>query len=152
MEGSSKNSINDWRKTYPPRRQVSEADALKSIQQWLESNEDDVSIESEWETSSEEDETEDENNEGEVKFPPPPPSQFQPDIAASLMEDESTETGAPEDNEVLQNVPIVSRKRGSPSAEAVAHHVIVLNYRIPLYYMLEQSVTITQRKVKLNRS
>ena len=93
---------------------------MKSIPQWLESNEDDVSIESEWETSSEEDETEDESNEGEVNFPPPPPLQFQPDIAASLMKDESNETGAPEDNEVLQNVPIVSRKRGCPSAEASA--------------------------------
>ena len=67
---------------------------MKSIQQWLESNEDDVSIESEWETSSEEDETEDEINEGEVNSPPLPPLQFQPDIAASFMEDESTETGA----------------------------------------------------------
>ena len=36
------------------------------------------------------------------------------------MKDESNETGAPEDNEVLQNVPIVSRKRGCPSAEASA--------------------------------
>ena len=120
MEGSSKNSINDWRKIYPPRKRVNEADALKSIQQWLESNKDDVSIESEWETSSDEDETEDESNEGEVNFPPPPPLQFQPHIAASFMEDESTETGASEDNEVLQNVPIVSRKRGRPSAEASA--------------------------------
>ena len=120
MEGSSKNSINDWRKTYPLRKRVSEADALESIQQWLEKNEDDVSIESGGETSSEEDETEDESNEEEVNFPSPPHLQFQPDIAVSLMEDESTETGVHEDNEVLQNVPIVSRKRGHPSAEASA--------------------------------
>ena len=97
MEGSSKNSINDWRKTYPLRKRVSEADALKSIQQWLESNED-VSIESEWETSSEEDQAEDESNEGEVNFPPPPPLQFQPDIAAGIVKvlgEESSTSGAP---------------------------------------------------------
>ena len=36
------------------------------------------------------------------------------------MEDESTEIGAPEDNEILQNIPVVSRKRGRPSTEASA--------------------------------
>ena len=70
----------------------------KSIQQWLEENEDDVSIESEWETSSKEGETEDESNEGEVNFPPPPPLKFQPDIAAGIVKvvgKESSTSGAP---------------------------------------------------------
>ena len=47
MEGSSKNSADDGKQVYPLRQRISEADALKNIQQWMESNEDDLLIESE---------------------------------------------------------------------------------------------------------